>query len=245
MLPSISTNDWDAVRIRLASPADIRSWSSGEVKHATLINPHMERPEENGLFCERIFGPEKACHCACGKLWGAKHHGIVCDRCGDKTTFRCVPRNRMGHIELAAPVVHIWFFSPLMSSGLGLLLDMKLSILKKIIYFQSHVVVDPGDTPLKERQLLTEDDYLEARARYGSRFDADMGAEAIRKLLRRIDLDQLSSTLRAELKREMQQAKRPSPNRHKRIERLKLIEALRDNRKEGPEKRSSGFGIHV
>ena len=165
------------MRISLASPHDIRSWSFGEVKKPETINYRTYRPEKDGLFCERIFGPEKDWECACGKYRGMKYKGMICDRCGVKVTHSRVRRKRMGHIELAAPVVHIWFFKA-MPSRLGTLLAMKTTSLEKIIYFQDYVVTDPGDTPLKKQQLLTEDEYRKAREAYGETFDADMGAEA-------------------------------------------------------------------
>ena len=155
-------NDYGAVKIGLASPYDIRSWSFGEVKKPETINYRTYRPEKDGLFCERIFGPEKDWECACGKYRGMKYKGMICDRCGVKVTHSRVRRKRMGHIELAAPVVHIWFFKA-MPSRLGTLLDMKTTSLERIIYFQDYVVIDPGDTPLKERQLLTEEDFRKAR----------------------------------------------------------------------------------
>ena len=154
------------IKISLASPHDIRSWSFGEVKKPETINYRTYRPEKDGLFCERIFGPEKDWECACGKYRGMKYKGMICDRCGVKVTHSRVRRKRMGHIELAAPVVHIWFFKA-MPSRLGTLLDMKTTSLEKIIYFQDYVVIDPGDTPLKEQQLLTEDEYRQAREKYG------------------------------------------------------------------------------
>ncbi len=159
-------NDYGAVKIGLASPYDIRSWSFGEVKKPETINYRTYRPEKDGLFCERIFGPEKDWECACGKYRGMKYKGMICDRCGVKVTHSRVRRKRMGHIELAAPVVHIWFFKA-MPSRLGTLLDMKTTSLERIIYFQDYVVIDPGDTPLKERQLLTEEDFRKARELYG------------------------------------------------------------------------------
>ncbi len=141
-------NDYGAVKIGLASPYDIRSWSFGEVKKPETINYRTYRPEKDGLFCERIFGPEKDWECACGKYRGMKYKGMICDRCGVKVTHSRVRRKRMGHIELAAPVVHIWFFKA-MPSRLGTLLDMRTTSLERIIYFQDYVVVDPGDTPLE------------------------------------------------------------------------------------------------
>jgi DNA-directed RNA polymerase subunit beta' len=216
-------NDYGAVKIGLASPYDIRSWSFGEVKKPETINYRTYRPEKDGLFCERIFGPEKDWECACGKYRGMKYKGMICDRCGVKVTHSRVRRKRMGHIELAAPVVHIWFFKA-MPSRLGTLLDMKTTSLERIIYFQDYVVIDPADTPLKERQLLTEEDYRKARAQYGDGFQADMGAEAIRKLLMRLDLVALSKQLRQEL------TETTSKQRVKDLtKRLKVVEALRDS----------------
>ena len=185
-------NDYGAVKIGLASPYDIRSWSFGEVKKPETINYRTYRPEKDGLFCERIFGPEKDWECACGKYRGMKYKGMICDRCGVKVTHSRVRRKRMGHIELAAPVVHIWFFKA-MPSRLGTLLDMRTTSLERIIYFQDYVVVDPGDTPLKERQLMTEEEFRKAKelykpgGQYNEEFQADMGAEAVRKLLMRLD----------------------------------------------------------
>ncbi|MFQ5461137.1 MAG: DNA-directed RNA polymerase subunit beta' [Phycisphaerae bacterium] len=214
-------NDYGQVQISLASPNDIRSWSFGEVKKPETINYRTYRPEKDGLFCERIFGPEKDWECACGKFKGTKHKGIICDRCGVKVTHSRVRRKRMGHINLAAPVVHIWFFKA-MPSRLGALLDIKTASLEKVIYFQDYVVVDPGDTPLKECQLLTEEEYRGALQAYGHSFNAMMGADAIKELLARIDLDQLSVALREEL------AKTGSKQREKDLaKRLKIVESLR------------------
>ena len=171
-------NDYGAVRISLASPHDIRSWSFGEVKKPETINYRTYRPEKDGLFCEKIFGPEKDWECSCGKYRGMKYKGMICDRCGVKVTHSRVRRKRMGHIELAAPVVHIWFFKA-MPSRLGTLLDMKTTSLEKIIYFQDYVVTDPGDTTLKKLELLTEELYRQKREEFGERFEAEMGAEAM------------------------------------------------------------------
>src|SRR5436190_2370981 len=230
-------NDYGSVRISLASPHDIRSWSFGEVKKPETINYRTYRPEKDGLFCERIFGPEKDWECACGKYRGMKYKGMICDRCGVKVTHSRVRRKRMGHIELAAPVVHIWFFKA-MPSRLGTLLDMKTTSLEKIIYFQDYVVVDPGkpgETQLKERQLLTEDDYRRAREEYGEAFEADMGAEAIKKLLEKLDLVELSRNLRAEL-HAVSQKEKPSKQKQRDLtKRLKVVEALRDSGLGGPQ----------
>src|SRR3972149_4647938 len=175
-------NEYGSVKISLASPEDIRSWSYGEVKKPETINYRTYRAEKDGLFCERIFGPERNWECFCGKYKGIKHKGIICDRCGVKITHSRVRRKRMGHINLAAPIVHIWFFKA-MPSRLGNLLDMKTGDLEKVIYFQDYVVVDPGDTPLKKRQLLSEEEYRAEQGRYGGAFRALMGAEAAKALL--------------------------------------------------------------
>jgi len=225
-------NDYGAVRVSLASPSDIRSWSFGEVKKPETINYRTYRPEKDGLFCERIFGPEKDWECACGKYRGMKYKGMICDRCGVKVTHSRVRRKRMGHIELAAPVVHIWFFKA-MPSRLGTLLDMKTTSLEKIIYFQDYVVIEPGETTLKERQLLTEDDYRKAREEFGDAFEADMGAEAIRKLLEKLNLVEESKKLReklaAETKKERDGGKSSKQKLRDYVKRLKIIEALRDS----------------
>jgi DNA-directed RNA polymerase subunit beta' len=217
-------NEYRAVKISLASPADVRSWSYGEVTEPETINYRTYRPERDGLFCERIFGPEKDWECSCGKYRGMKHKGIVCDRCGVKVTHSRVRRRRMGHINLAAPVVHIWFFKS-MPCRLGNLLAMKTTDLQRIIYFQSYAVTDPKDTPLEYRQLLTEDEYRDAVREYGERaFEARMGAEAIRRFLEGLDLEQMGQELRAELR--VCSAKQ---RRRRIIKQLTEVEALRDS----------------
>ena len=217
-------NDYSAVKISLARPHDIRSWSFGEVKKPETINYRTYRPEKDGLMCEKIFGPEKDWECSCGKYRGMKYKGMICDRCGVKVTHSRVRRKRMGHIELAAPVVHIWFFKA-MPSRLGALLDMKTSSLEKVIYFQDYVVLDPKDTPLKKQQLLTEEEFREARATYGDgSFDAEMGAEAVRKLLLGLDLVTLSRELREELATTNSKQKKKDL-----VNRLKIVEAIRDS----------------
>ena len=216
-------NDFGSVRISLASPNDIRSWSFGEVRKPETINYRTYRAERDGLFCERIFGPERDWECFCGKYKGTKHKGMICDRCGVKVTHSRVRRKRMGHINLAAPVVHIWFFKA-MPSRLGTLLDMKVSDLEKVVYFQDYIVVDPGPTPLKYKQLLTEEEYRAAREKYGAEFDADMGAEACKKMLQRLDMAALSTKLREEL--DTTRSKQKVKNITKR---LKLVEALRES----------------
>jgi len=216
-------NDYALVTIRLASPEDIRAWSFGEVKKPETINYRTYRPERDGLFCERIFGPEKDWECSCGKYKGIKHKNITCDKCGVTITHSRVRRKRMGHINLAAPVAHIWFFKA-MPSRLGTLLGLKTASLEKVIYFQDYVVIEPGDTPLKALQLLSEDEFRQARQKYGMSFQAGMGAEAVRELLRTLDLAQLSESLREDLKRTESKQKIKDI-----IKRLKTVEMLRDS----------------
>jgi DNA-directed RNA polymerase subunit beta' len=220
-------NDFTAVRISLASPNDIRSWSFGEVKKPETINYRTYRAEKDGLFCERIFGPERDWECFCGKFKGTKHKGMICDRCGVKVTHSRVRRKRMGHINLAAPVVHIWFFKA-MPSRLGTLLDMKTSDLEKVIYFQDYVVVDPGASKLERKQLLTEEEYRRAVEEYGDTgFRALMGAEATRELLQQLDLPKLSVELLDGLR------KTNSKQKIKELsQQLKLVEAIRHSNNE-------------
>ncbi|MDN3509738.1 MAG: DNA-directed RNA polymerase subunit beta' [Candidatus Jettenia sp. CY-1] len=217
-------NEYSSVKISLASADDIRSWSYGEVKKPETINYRTYRAEKDGLFCERIFGPERNWECFCGKYKGIKHKGIICDRCGVKITHSRVRRKRMGHINLAAPIVHIWFFKA-MPSRLGTLLGMKTTSLERIIYFQDYVVIDPGSTPLKEYQMLSEEEYKVNKEKYGEQsFKAGMGAESIRILLQNLDLVTLSSQLREELNqtKSKQRAKEI-------IKRLEIVEAFRDS----------------
>ncbi len=220
-------NDFTAVRISLASPNDIRSWSFGEVKKPETINYRTYRAEKDGLFCERIFGPERDWECFCGKYKGTKHKGMICDRCGVKVTHSRVRRKRMGHINLAAPVVHIWFFKA-MPTRLGTLLDMKASDLEKVIYFQDYVVVDPGASKLERKQLLTEEEYRRAVEEYGDTgFRALMGAEAVRELLLQLDLPAVSADLLDGLR------KTNSKQKIKELsQRLKLVEAIRQSNNE-------------
>ena len=215
-------NDFASVRITLASPNDIRSWSFGEVKKPETINYRTYRPEKDGLFCERIFGPERDYECGCGKYKGTKYKGIICDRCGVKVTHSRVRRKRMGHINLAAPVVHIWFFKAL-PSRLGTLLQMKTADLEKVIYFQDYVVIDPGDTDLEMQQVMDEDEYRVAVQTHGyGAFKALMGADAVTELLSRIDLFETAAEIRDEL------TKTRSKQRIKDLaKRLKLVEQLR------------------
>ncbi len=194
----MDVNDFDKIRIGMASPEQIREWSSGEVKKPETINYRTLKPERDGLFCERIFGPQKDWECHCGKYKRVRYKGIVCDRCGVEVTRSKVRRERLGHIELAAPVSHIWYFKGI-PSRMGLLLDMSPRALEKVIYFASYIVTDPGDTPLAKKQLLSEAEYREYREKYGDLFRASMGAEAIQQLLRDIDLDELTKELKEEV----------------------------------------------
>ncbi|MBN1393079.1 MAG: DNA-directed RNA polymerase subunit beta' [Sedimentisphaerales bacterium] len=216
-------NDYGSVKISLAGPNDIRSWSFGEVRKPETINYRTYRPEKDGLFCERIFGPERDWECACGKYKGTKFKGIICDRCGVKVTHSRVRRKRMGHINLAAPVVHIWFFKAI-PNHLSTLLAMKASSLEKIIYFQDYVVTDPGQSPLKLGQLLSEEDYREALNKYGNAFKALMGAEAIKALLTNLGIDALSNELRTAV------VKTSSSQKVKDLtKRLKTVNAIRSS----------------
>jgi DNA-directed RNA polymerase subunit beta' len=214
-------NDYGSVKIGLASPNDIRSWSFGEVKKPETINYRTYRPEKDGLFCERIFGPERDWECACGKYKGTKHKGIICDRSGVKVTQSRVRRKRMGHINLAAPVVHIWFFKAL-PSRLGTLLGMKTSDLEKVILFQDYVVTNAGQTPLKVKQVLTEEEYRSAYEKYRDDFKADMGADAIRVLLQAMDLAVVAEEMREGLRNTTSKQKIKDLTK-----RLKLVESIR------------------
>src|SRR6186713_1050154 len=213
------SDDFDSIRIGLASPQLIRSWSFGEVKKPETINYRTFKPERDGLFCARIFGPVKDYECLCGKYKRMKYKGIVCEKCGVEVTVQKVRRDRMGHIELASPVAHIWFLKSL-PSRIGLLLDMTLRDLEKILYFENYVVTEPGLTPLKYRELLNEEQYLNALDEYGDdAFRADIGAEAIRAMLSAIDLNEERPRLREELRETTSEAKRK-----KLVKRLKLCE---------------------
>jgi len=216
----LDVSNFERIRIGLASPEQIRSWSSGEVKKPETINYRTLKPERDGLFCERIFGPTKDWECHCGKYKRVRYKGIICDRCGVEVTRSKVRRERMGHIELAAPVSHIWFFKGI-PSRMGLLLDLSPRALEKVLYFVNYIVIDPGDTPLTKKQLLTEAEYRECREKYGNRFRAGMGAEAIKELLEEIDLEELSKELRAEIRESTGQRKVRA------IRRLEVVEAFR------------------
>jgi len=213
--------DFDAVSIALASPEMIRSWSRGEVKNPETINYRTYKPERGGLFCERIFGPTRDWECSCGKYKRIKHKGVICDRCGVEVTVSRVRRERMGHIELAVPVSHIWFFK-CTPSRIGLMMDMTTAALERVLYYEDYLVVDPGNTPLKEKQLLNEMEYREALEKYGDSFVAKMGAEAVRDVLRKIDLDQLMNQLEEEMERS-----RSKQTRKKISKRMKLVEGFR------------------
>ncbi|HEX8340671.1 MAG TPA: DNA-directed RNA polymerase subunit beta' [Tepidisphaeraceae bacterium] len=214
-------NDYGSVKIQLASPNDIRSWSFGEVKKPETINYRTYRAEKDGLFCERIFGPERDWECSCGKYKGTKYKGIICDRCGVKVTHSRVRRKRMGHINLAAPIVHIWFFKAL-PSRLGAMLDMKTSDIEKVIYFQDYVVTDPGKTPLKRKALLTEEEYRAAYEKYPGEFEVEMGAEAIKKLLMAMNLETEQRKVRDDIEKTNSKQKLKDLTK-----RLKMIEAIR------------------
>ena len=214
---------FNAIRISIASPEMIRSWSHGEVKKPETINYRTFKPERDGLFCAKIFGPTKDYECNCGKYKRMRHRGVVCEKCGVEVIQSKVRRERMGHIDLAAPVAHIWFLRSL-PSRIGTLVDMTLKELEKILYFECYVVTDPGETPLQNKELLTERKYREAREQYADGFKADMGAEAIRALLSQLDLDKLAEELRIEMKATASEARRK-----KVAKRLKVINAFRDS----------------
>ena len=213
-------NNFDSIQIGLASPDKIRQWSHGEVKKPETINYRTLKPEKDGLFCERIFGPTKDWECHCGKYKRVRYKGIVCDKCGVEVTRAKVRRERMGHIELAAPVSHIWYFKGI-PSRMGLLLDISPRALDKVLYFASFIVTDPGDTGLAYKQLLTDREYRQAQEQYGDRFQAGMGGEAVKKLLQDIDLEALSKSLRADLQNSSGQ------KRVRAVKRLEVVEAFR------------------
>ena len=190
--------DFDKMKIILASPEKIRAWSYGEVKKSETINYRTLRPERDGLFCEKIFGTTKEWECYCGKFKSIRYKGVICDRCGVEVTHFKVRRERMGHIELASPVAHIWYYRTA-PSRMALLLDLNSNDLRSVLAYEKYIVTDPGDTDLKKQQLLTEADMAECRSRYGMNFTAEMGAEAVRTLLKGLDLDKLAMELRAQM----------------------------------------------
>ena len=215
--------DFDKIRISLASPDTIRKWSYGEVKKPETINYRTLKPEREGMFCERIFGPTKDWECHCGKYKKVRYVGKVCEKCGVEITTSKVRRERMGHIELAAPVSHIWYFRAI-PSKMGILLDISPRLLEKVLYFAQYIVTDPGSTPLAKQQLLTEQEYRSAREKYENDFEAGMGAEAVKKLLQELDLDKLSAELREEME---------SSNGQKRLRLAKRLEIVEDFRLSG------------
>ena len=218
----LDVNNFEFMKISLASPNKIRSWSRGEVKKPETINYRTLKPEKEGLFCEKIFGPTKDWECHCGKYKRVRYKGVVCDRCGVEVTRAKVRRERMGHIELAAPVSHIWYFKGI-PSRMGLVLDMSPRSLEEVIYFASYVVVDPGPTPLEKKQLLSEKEYRGYREKYGNTFVAMMGAEAIKRLLAEIDLEREIDLLREEMVTAQGQ------RRNRAVKRLEVLEAFRQS----------------
>src|SRR6184192_3846600 len=215
---------FNAIRISLASPDKIRSWSHGEVKKPETINYRTFKPERDGLFCAKIFGPTKDYECNCGKYKRMRHRGVVCEKCGVEVIQSKVRRERMGHIDLATPVAHIWFLKSL-PSRIGTLLDMTLKELEKVLYFESYVVVDPGTTSLKEGELLTESRYRKLVEEHGpDTFRAEMGAEAVRELLSKLDIDKLFVDLRVEMKEATSEARRKKISK-----RLKVVSALKNS----------------
>jgi DNA-directed RNA polymerase subunit beta' len=197
--PQAQPQTFDQIRISLASPEKILSWSFGEIKKPETINYRTFKPERDGLFCARIFGPIKDYECLCGKYKRMKYKGIICEKCGVEVTLTKVRRERMGHIDLAAPVAHIWFLKSL-PSRIGLMLDMTLKDLERVLYFENYIVVEPGLTSLKEKQLLSEEDFMKAQEEYGEdSFTAGIGAEAIRELLIGMDLERIREELRIEI----------------------------------------------
>ena len=212
----MENKEFDSIKIGLASPDQIRAWSYGEVTKPETINYRTLKPERDGLYCERIFGPTKDWECHCGKYKRIRYKGKICDKCGVEVTRAKVRRERMGHIELAAPVSHIWYFKGI-PSRIGLMLDISPRQLDKVLYFANYIVTDPGFTPLEKKQLLTEREYKEMREKYEDTFEAGMGAEAIQKLLAEIDLEKLSAELREELEH---------ANGQKRVRLLKRLECV-------------------
>ncbi|NLM01089.1 MAG: DNA-directed RNA polymerase subunit beta' [Treponema sp.] len=214
--------DFDSLMIKLASPDTIRAWSYGEVKKPETINYRTLRPEKEGLFCERIFGTTKEWECYCGKFKSIRYKGVICDRCGVEVTHFKVRRERMGHIELATPVSHIWYYRSV-PSRMGLLLDLQVAALRSVLYYEKYIVIDAGDTDLKKMQLLTEDEYQEVRDRYGESFSAGMGAEAIKTLLENLDLDSLAAELRAKM------IEKGSKTDKRLLKRIEIVENFRSS----------------
>ncbi len=217
--------DFDNIMIQLASPDQIRAWSYGEVKKPETINYRTLRPEKDGLFCERIFGTTKEWECYCGKFKSIRYKGVICDRCGVEVTHFKVRRERMGHIELASPVSHIWYYRSV-PSRMGLLLDLSIAHLRSVLYYEKYIVIDPGDTDLKKMDLLTEEELDEARDRYGMAFSAGIGAEAVRTLLENLDLDSLSAELRAKM------VEKGAKSDKRLLKRIEIVEHFRDSENE-------------
>ena len=214
-------NTFESIKIGLASPERIREWSYGAVERPETINYRTQKPERDGLYCERIFGPTKDWECHCGKFKKIRFKGKVCDRCGVEVTRAKVRRERMGHIELAAPVSHIWYFKGT-PSRIGQMLEISQKRLEEVLYFTKYIVLNPGNTDLTKKQLLTEKEYISYREKYGDEFDAKMGAEAIKTLLCEIDLDELSAELKTELR-----GLNSGQKRIKLLKRLEIVEAFR------------------
>ncbi len=213
--------DIKSMRIQLASPEVVRSWSFGEVVKPETINYRTFKPERDGLFCAKIFGPTKDYECNCGKYKRMKHRGVVCEKCGVEVIQSKVRRDRMAHIQLASPVAHIWFMKTL-PSKIGNLLDLTLKNIEKVLYFDSYIVIDPKDTPLTIGQLLLDEEYQDALDEYGSNFEAGIGAEAVKQMLENLDLDELYKTLRSDIHTSKSVAKR-----QKMAKRLKVVDAFR------------------
>ena len=211
---------FDAIRIGLASPEKIHSWSYGEVKKPETINYRTQKPERDGLFCAKIFGPVKDYECLCGKYKRLKNRGVICEKCGVEVTLAKVRRERMGHIDLASPVAHIWFLKSL-PSRMGMVLDIPLRDIERVLYFEAYIVVDPGLSTLERSQLLTDEEFIQMTAEFGDDFRAMMGAEAIGELLRTIDIDREVETIREELRATSSEAKIK-----KYAKRLKVLEGF-------------------
>ena len=217
---SAATDSFDAIALSVASAEDVLAWSHGEVTKPETINYRTQRAEPDGLFCERIFGPTKNFQCFCGKYKGVRYSGVVCEKCGVEVTLSKVRRERMGHIDLASPVAHIWYLKSL-PSRMGLMLDMTLREIERVLYFESYVVIEPGMTELERGQLLTEESYLESIEQYGDEFEAKMGAEAIRDLLTSTDIEMEVVAIREQIPETKSETKLK-----KLTKRLKLLEAF-------------------
>lgn len=214
--------DFNNVMIKLASPEQIKDWSYGEVKKPETINYRTLRPEREGLFCEKIFGTTKEWECYCGKFKSIRYKGVVCDRCGVEVTNVKVRRERMGHITLASPVSHIWYYRSV-PSRMSLLLDISKTALQSVLYYEKYIVLNPGDTDLKYKQLLSEEEYINAREQYGDSFTASMGAEAIRILLSELDLKKLSDELREQMRNSTKTVDK------RLLKRIEVVENFRDS----------------